>query len=110
MYNWRRMTFAERLEALEQRKSKRHPWHSPPHRYLPGARQYLLSAACFEHEPIIAESSERLDQFADQVLQICEPLSEKIYAWCVLPNHYHVLLQTKALKPLMEQMGRMHGR
>jgi putative transposase len=110
MYDWRKMSPAEQAQTLATRKIKTHPWHSPPHRYLPGVRQYLLTAACFEHEPIIAHSAERLDEFTDQLLTTCEKSADKIFAWCVLPNHYHVLLQTPDLRSLLHEIGLMHGR
>ena len=110
MYAWRRMTPQEQEETLEDRVKRRRPWHSPPHRYLAGCRQYLISAACYEHEPIIALSAERLDHFSDILLDCCGRYSEKVYAWCVLPDHYHVLLQTKFLRELLAQIALLHGR
>jgi putative transposase len=104
------MTPEERLLALEKRKSKSRPWHSPPHRYLSGIRQYMISAACFEHQPIIAQSAERLDEFTTHLLDTCNELADKIFAWCVLPNHYHVMVQTEELKELLGEIGRLHGR
>jgi putative transposase len=104
------MTPEERLTALESRKTKIHPWHSPPHRYVPGTHSFLLSAACFEHQPIIAHSAERLDAFAEQLLTTCTPLAVKIFAWCVLPNHYHIALQAENLRPLMAKIAQLHGR
>src|SRR4029079_2283409 len=66
--------------------------------------------ACFEHEPIIAHSAERLDEFGDQLLDNCGKHADKIFAWCILPNHYHVLLQTPDLRSLLHEIGLMHGR
>src|SRR5690242_13408055 len=110
MYNWRHMTAEERLLALEKRKHKSHPWHSPPHRFTPGIHSYLLSASCFEHQPIIASTAERLDDFSHQLLTTCTPHANKIFSWCVLPNHYHVLLQSEDLKSLLAGIGKLHGR
>ncbi|RPJ60683.1 MAG: hypothetical protein EHM23_09515 [Acidobacteria bacterium] len=31
-------------------------------------------------------------------------------AWCVLPNHYHALIETLALDSLVLHLGRLHGR
>ena len=31
-------------------------------------------------------------------------------AWCVLPNHYHVLLPIADMKTLTQTLGRLHGR
>lgn len=30
-------------------------------------------------------------------------------AWCVLPNHYHVLVKTSELKSLVAALARLHG-
>ena len=110
MYNWRKMTDHDRREALDTRKSKYRPWHSPPHRFLPGDRQYIISAACFEHTPIIGATTDRMHAFTDELLKICDTHAQKLFAWCVLPNHYHVVLQTAEVKMLLADLGLLHGR
>jgi putative transposase len=72
--------------------------------------QYIVSASCFEHAPIIGESPERLSECEEQMLEACREYASKIYAWCVLPNHYHVLLATLKIKSLCQALGRFHGR
>jgi putative transposase len=32
------------------------------------------------------------------------------FAWCVLPNHYHALVETPDLLVLSRELGRLHGR
>lgn len=108
MYLWRTMTPEERQQTLEKRKTLSRPWHSPPHRLEPG--QYLLTAACFEHESHIAYSAERFDHFSTSLLDILAPHADRIFAWCVLPNHYHVLLHTTSLKHLLPSIATLHGR
>jgi len=46
----------------------------------------------------------------EEILTICENFSSAIYAWCVLPNHYHVLLKTSDIKNLRGELGLFHGR
>ena len=110
MYDWRKLTPEQRQEVLERRKAITHPWHSPPHQFLPGTRQYIVSAACYEHTDIIGYSEERMTEFSAQLFSACSAHAEKVFAWCVLPNHYHVALQTDAIKQLLRELGLMHGR
>jgi putative transposase len=44
------------------------------------------------------------------VIQICEELCSQIYAWCILPNHYHALIKTDRIKELRSELGKFHGR
>jgi hypothetical protein len=37
------------------------------------------------------------------------PDSQLPAAWCVLPNHYHVLVKTADLKTLVAALSRLHG-
>jgi putative transposase len=110
MFNWRNMSPQERQTTLELRKSKHRPWHSPPHRYLPGARRYLISAAIYEHEPTIAYTAERMDEFSEMLLYSCQAHAMKIHAWCVMPDHYHVLVRSDDLRSLLHSLALLHGR
>ena len=110
MYDWRKMKPEEREWLLAIRRSRHHPWHSPPHLDFDGKRQYLISAACYEHATIIGKNSERITECEEEVLKACRELSSEIYAWCVLPNRYHVLLRTEQIKSLRAKLGQFHGR
>ncbi len=110
MYDWRRMTVGERAEALETRKARSRPWHSPPRRYVGGIRRYSISAACYEHSPVIGFSGERLDNFSDRLLETVGTYADKIFAWCVMPNHYHVLVRSEKLRDLLSGLALLHGR
>lgn len=110
MYNWRKLTELQKKEALALRKSRHLPWHSPPHFDFEGTRQYLISAACYEHHSIIGTTAERMKECEASVLQVCEEFCSQIYAWCILPNHYHVLIKTNRIKELREALGKFHGR
>ncbi len=50
MYEYRRLTPAQRIEVVQQRLAQGYPPHSPPH---PSRDQlfYLLTASCYEHQP-----------------------------------------------------------
>jgi putative transposase len=110
MYNWRKMTEVQRMEALALRRGRKLPWHSPPHLDFAGVHQYLISAACHEHAPIVGVNPERMTQCEADVLQICAERCLAIHAWCVLPNHYHVLVKTERIKELRHGLGLFHGR
>ena len=110
MYNWRKFTEIQRQEALALRRGRNLPWHSPPHLDLEGAHQYLVSSACFEHAPIIGVSSERMTQFEADILELCDEHSLAIHAWCILPNHYHLVIKSERIKALRRSLGLFHGR
>jgi len=51
MYDFRRMTPAERQEILRQRCARGLRLHAPPH-FRGVAGEYLITAACYEHRRI----------------------------------------------------------
>jgi putative transposase len=110
MYDWRRMTENDRAHALEVRRARQLPWHSPPHLDLEGTHQYLVSAACYEHASIIGKNSDRMTECEEALLQICREYCLATHAWCVLPNHYHVLVTTERIAELRRWLGQFHGR
>ena len=110
MYDWRRMTIAERVSALDLRRARQLPWHSPPHLDLEGTHHYLITAACFEHVSVIGKDSERMTECEEGVLTVCSEFCLATHAWCVLPNHYHVLVTTECIAQLRRQLGQFHGR
>ena len=111
MYEWRKMSDDERREELSFRKDSAHPRHSPPHSKEEGWNRYHLTATNFEHAVIIGKSTDRMRTFSDE---LCSALSlggdSAIYAWSVLPNHWHALVGCGELKELMEQLRLLHGR
>src|SRR5437763_6363433 len=110
MYDWRRMTSEDRVHALDLRRARHLPWHSPPHLDLEGSHQYLISAACYEHASVIGQNSERMTECEHEILRACAEHSVSTHAWCVLPNHYHVLVTTESIAQLRRQLGQFHGR
>jgi putative transposase len=110
MYKWRAMTDEEREYALQLRQAKHFPKHSPPHFDFAGEYQYLVNSACFEHVHVIGVSPERMTDCEQDVLEVCNKYGTEIYAWCILPNHYHILLKTEQIKELRKELGLFHGR
>jgi len=109
MYEWRRMTPGERRALLAWRRDQKLPWHRPPHDHS-GEGAYHISAACYEHAPFIGRSPERTASFEQSLLEMLGPLTQVTHAWCVLPNHYHVLADTQDVGALVAAIGRFHGR
>lgn len=110
MYTWRKLTAPQRERVLNDRKTRKLPWHRPPHIEFEGSLVFIITAACFEHRDIIGKNVSRIGAFEEELLQACAGVSEKVYAWCALPNHYHILVRTSQIKDLRRELGRLHGR
>lgn len=110
MYEWRNMTETEREQILAKRQQQNLPWHSVPHREYDGTFRFIFTATCYEHSPIIGHSTERLAECEKDILAICETHDVQMFAWCFLPNHYHLLLETNHIKDLRKAIGQYNGR
>jgi putative transposase len=109
-YLWRHLTPKQREELLNWRKGRNQPWHSPPHRPNFGHLRFLISAACYEHHHHIGENLERMDNFSRVLLDVLASHASRTFAWCVLPNHYHALVEAPDVKALLHELGLLHGR
>ena len=109
MYYWRKLSEKDREFVLAERKANKLPWHSPPHLVFKGRNRYLITATCFEHKHIVGQSLKRMTECEAGVLDICRKLDAEIFAWCILPNHYHILVQTDDLETLTKHLGKFHG-
>lgn len=109
-YRWRQFTPRQREEVLARRKLQGRPWHSPPHRPNFGQLHFHITAACFEHQPHIGHSPERMDAFARDLLAVFAAHASQTFAWCVLPNHYHALVEVPDILGLLRELGLLHGR
>ena len=109
MYEWRKLSPKEREQLLRERKAKRHPWHTPPHR-IGTSHFYHLTAACYEHKAIIGRSPERMAAFVQTILNTLNQAGATCYAWCVMPNHYHLEIKSQDILELLKIWAKMHGR
>jgi putative transposase len=109
MYLWRRLTVEQREALLRERQATLKPWHSPPH-LQSDSRTYLITAACYEHVSVIGASGTRMASFEAELLSVLTEHCEAVYAWVVLPNHYHALVTAGELDSLLEALGQLHGR
>jgi putative transposase len=110
MYRWRKLSPEDRERILLGRQRRGYPWHSPPHRPSAFTGSYHISAANYEHRPIMGASPERMDSAAEALLAVCEASVTQVHAWCLLPNHYHLLVSPRELEGFLEALGRTHGR
>ena len=108
MYRWRKMTARQREAALSSRQLQHLPWHGPPH-YEADSGLYLMTAACFEHRPIIGATPARIAEFEAALLTTVRHHAQTIFAWIVLPNHYHILVRDLDVKGLLSALGQLHG-
>ncbi|MCX7593324.1 MAG: transposase [Fischerella sp.] len=119
MYEYRKLTSEQKAELVKSRLIRGYPPHSPPH---PVRDQpfYLLTAACYEHQCYMHSESRRqqllgmiFDRFSysENEQESAEALTTNlnIYAWVVLPNHYHLLVQVVNFDVLSELFRRIHG-
>ena len=109
MYNWRKMTDNQREEVLSRRRLNHRPWHSPLH--VQGDKtRFHITAACYEHLPIIGKTVQRMAEFEKDILEVANANVKVLHCWCVLPNHYHLLVTTEDIFDLLSRLGKLHGR
>jgi putative transposase len=87
MYQWRKMTEKQRMEILKLRGQHGWPSHSPPHFDANGWTRFHLSAANYEHIPIIGKTPDRITSFSADLCGLFLEGGCTLHAWCVLPNH-----------------------
>ncbi len=110
MYNWRKMTPKQKEYVLEKRKEQKRPFHSLPHfiNHEDNEGRYHISAACYEHKSIINSKIYRLATFEKELLKIVSANTIKLYCYSILPNHYHILVETDIIKELLKVLFRLH--
>src|SRR5712692_6418876 len=79
MYDYRKMTPEQRREAVEYRRLRKCPWHSPPHWEFAGLLQFMISGACYEHKHIIGVTRERMTECESALLGACEQFATNVY-------------------------------
>jgi putative transposase len=109
MYDWKKLSKEAQQEILEHRRRAKLPWHSPPY-FENAGNTYMLTAANYKHAVITGLSIYRMMGFQSALIDVLSEHSNRIYAWCILPNHYHALVETDDLKYTLYGLGQMHGR
>jgi len=110
MDRWREWTPEQRRTILAERRQRHHPPHSPAHIESDHTSIYLITAACFEHVSIIGTTDDRLASFSTQLCELMHQQCRFVFAWVVLPNHYHVLCDVISLESLFQSIAKLHGR
>jgi putative transposase len=103
------MTPAQREATLRDRREHRLPWHSLPH-YEADAAHYLVTAACYEHCHVIGASDQRMAEFERDLIAATLAHASELFAWNLLPNHYHLVVHAPSTKRLLKELGQLHGR
>lgn len=107
MYAYRQMTPAQREQVLAERKLLRVPWHAPAH-FGDAPNTYLLTAACWDHQHILA-TTERRTEWESKLIALMDSVPDAtLLAWAVMPNHYHLLMRVE-LQALRAKLGRLHN-
>ncbi len=106
-YDYRKLSQQEQEEIVRRRRELGYPLHAPPHPYRE-AGYYLITAANFEHTPIMATSNRRTE-FETNLIRAMKSIQAEIIAWVVLPNHYHILVDVESLNLISEILKHLHG-
>ena len=51
-----------------------------------------------------------MDNFTRDLLTVFATHASQTFAWSVLPNHYHALVEAPDIKLLLHELGLLHGR
>lgn len=108
MYDYRRMSPEERKQILLNRRERGFPLHAPPHLHQVEGN-YLITATCYEHRSIF-DCPDDLSFLAEGTLNAFTAQGLRIPAWVFLPNHYHLLLETRDLSIISEILRLWHSR
>lgn len=106
-YEFRQLTPDARAAVVDARRRQGFPLHAPPHPYR-GAGWYLLSAANFEHKPVM-HNADRREEFERRLLAAFSSIEADIGGWVILPNHYHILAGIDSLETVSGLVKHLHG-
>ena len=107
MYDYRKLTPAEREAVVRQRLEKGFPRHESPHPTRDRA-YYFLMAACYEHLHHMRAQARR-ETVLEKLREQSERQGVTLRAWVNLPNHYHILAEVTAFDALGEFFRFVHG-
>lgn len=97
----------QKEDVIAYRKLQNLPLHSPPH-LEDGTKTYLITAATYEHKMIMEDERRRIELEEDLINKVSRIDDSMIFAWAVLPNHYHILVKTD-LSLLRKTLSRIHN-
>ena len=107
MYAYRQITEEQQQEVLAYRRLMQFPLHEPPHFERDNAL-YLLTASNFEHKQVMAQEERRTALLERLLTGLHEDCSADVFAWVILPNHYHILARVD-LPVFATWIGKLHN-
>ena len=96
MYNYRKMTEEQQKDVLRSRRINKLPLHEPFHKLDEPAKLYLITAANYEHKAVMNSEGRRI-YLVGMLTDLLNKDGSCLHSWCVLPNHYHVLVKAELL-------------
>ena len=105
-YTYSNLTPEQREEILSYRRAHGYPEHAPPHPYRDEGF-YLITAATFQHQPLLTD--ERRTVFEKMMLGTFSDNNLTAFAWVILPNHYHAIIETQSLDCVSPALQLLHG-
>jgi putative transposase len=105
MYKHRQLNEIQKQDLINYRKFAQLPLHEPPHFFDDINKSYILTASNFEHKHVM-DTPERRKNLEDIFFKEISNIGQ-LYAWCILPNHYHLLVKVN-LKVTSETISRIH--
>src|SRR5438477_95079 len=107
MYDYYKLTRAERQALVQERLAQGAPQHAPPHP-IQGARYYLVTASCYYHSCHM-QAEARRTRVLDLLWEHCTLAGITPDAWVILPNHYHLLAQIPDFTAVPAVVRRVHN-
>ena len=105
-YSFRKLSKRDKEAVLEYRKSRGMPWHAPPH-FSTGEAWYLITAATYEHRPILA-TEDRRNYFQHRLLEGIREICGDPRAWVVLSTHYHLIARLRDIRDFGKLTRTLH--
>ena len=105
------MCWKERLAVLHSRHKNNHPAHELPHFDAVKTNCYSITASNFRHNEILGRNPARMDNFQERLHEVIHDQVDTIlHAWCLMLNHYHLLISSAESNRLRKALGKLHGR
>ncbi len=106
-YEYRQLSPHEREEIVRRRHAMGFPLHAPPHPFR-DAGYYLITAANFEHAPVM-NTPNRRTEFDRLLVCAMREIQAELICWAILPNHYHALIDVDSLDSVSAILKHLHG-
>jgi len=81
--------------------------HRPPHVYLDDMR-YFITAGTFRKK-CLWNTKAKIQWLSSLLCEISGRYNINLYAWIILPNHYHLLLKTSRGEELVKFFRKLHS-